>query len=319
MNFLPVPTKRYSWITALLLATILFLIYYPCLYPFLLEVYKTQFNDGTFLIRQNDEDVRLKPLTIKASVPRYVYQSERIWMYIGVENRGDQAMKVTLYLPLATLSDTILLPSLINDDIYEAAVTMKIKPHSTLVSRIPLVYQANIFKIESIWLQADIIENGEIISLSAVERKSPRGELVPEVNPGEAMKHSFLENILLPPWSNSFLIVMAAFSSYLAQNKMDFKKKENDSICTSYESNPDNEPVIFTADWWKCLGSNIVWAVIVLAVVTLIITMMFNLIALIAVIICGLGAFGFIRIVKHDKEDETSLSEKFENLKRRKP
>ncbi len=238
MNNLPIPKLRASWLSALFLTAVLFYAYYTVLYGLVLHEYRGQFRDVTYLSLKS-EDARLRDLKITAHIPKYIYSVEPIWVFITVQNTGNQTFLDTdIDLNFSLTSSMLLLPSTFSEDKdapYKTNVEIKeIGPGSIVSGRIPLIVQSGI-DIKSIWIHTNIKEEREGPVVAAQSERYPQSKPIPKENPWRALQHSFIQNILLPPWSNGLIFALVMFSSYLAHNNLYGRNDELEPDIWSYE------------------------------------------------------------------------------------
>jgi hypothetical protein len=257
---------RSSWISALILVLVLFPAYYIYIYATILKVYESQFDERTYILSSPTTDASLNDLEITARIPRYVYPAEKIWVYIRVENKGFRTISdASLYLTLNPPTESILLPSIsTQDDKYVAKIFLgNVERESTVIVRIPLLVQDDT-DIGSVWLQRSILEsNGQLSIQDPVEWISSGITLTLRINTAQAIKHSFIESILLPPWSNGTIAVLAMLASYLGCDNHGRKKAT--AIKSAADKNIENEPNVFTLEMTKMVWENLAKSIIILS------------------------------------------------------
>ncbi len=247
MNDLPVPKIRASWVSAVILTCISFLVYYLFFFDRILESYQKQFFNETVTLE--DENVNLE---ITAHIPRYVYSSNAVWAYIDVRNLGQTSLSnVNIYLntDVTDRSYTYMLPEIYEDedDIYNTGIEFKTIQQSEITSgRLRFLSQSQAINIKGV-----IVTVGESdpVSLNF-------GAIQPIRWNSWALKHSFFENILLPPWSNGLIFALSLFSAYLVHKKEKMTSDNSQSQENSRKED-DDEQDILTDEWFKSVGNNL--------------------------------------------------------------
>lgn len=290
MNNLPIPKLRASWLSALVLTAVLFHVYYTFLYGLVLQEYTNQFRDVTYLSSKS-EDEGLRDLKITAHIPKYIYSVEPIWVFITVQNTGPQTFLDTkIDLNVSLTSSMLLLPSTFSEDKdepYKTNIEIKeIGPGSIVFGRIPLIVQSGI-DIKSIWIHTGIKgehENEKPINPVQSER-FPQSKPIPTEHPWRALQHSFIQNILLPPWSNGLIFALVLFSSYLAHDRKFGKDDEDEPDIWSRE---------MLVSFWHHLGRTII---ILYVFLILILIISFGWVKSIALAILPLLILAFLLVV----------------------
>lgn len=236
MESFPIPKLRSSWTAALILTLIIFLLYYVFAFNRLLQLYRSQFDSIFFGQNQSQ-------LKVLAFIPRYYNSSESAWAYINVQNNSnDPIYDLEVYLIANSDESTLLLPNLYNENVYSSGSTLTvIEPHSIATARIPFITQGDAIINKVILIQKNDKTRKEL------ERQSPTEYIQPNKSPLRALQHSFLETILLPPWSNTFILALVVFSAYLVRNR---KEEELNN------EEPD-EPKTLTPAWWIWVWNDI--------------------------------------------------------------
>lgn len=253
MDNLPIPKIRSSWVSALLITIATFALYYLMFFDVLFEVYENQFTTVYFEQSQHQVDVW-------ASVPRYYNSSDPAWVYLYVKNKSDEPIyDLEVYMVVeASDSNTLLLPNLYDDKVYSSGASFEVlAPNYVTTARISFVAQE-----EPVVSKVLLIENGND-TREELDGLDPT--LVVQMNKSNvrAFQHSFLENILLPPWSNGFILALVLFSVYLVRLGDDKDKK--------------SEPSLFGREWWDLVWETSKKSVFVLLII-IIITMLFLLV-----------------------------------------
>ncbi len=225
MDNLPIPNMRSSWVTALINAVIVFFFYYLILFGFLLNEYRRHFKDGQF--QESKEQ-----LVVWVDVPRYFYAAGPATVHIHVKNESRNLYSdVKIYLITDTNSPTLLLPSVFNANVYSSLVEFPvIEPLSTATGRTTFITQSNT-SITSVLLK---VGEEEAQQLSAIP------EITFVQSAPKALQIDFLEHVLLPPWSNGFILALILLSTFLVRTDKEEK----------------TEPVVFEPDQRIKLSSN---------------------------------------------------------------
>jgi len=239
MDNLPFPRLRSSWMSAIILAIFLFLIYYLFLFQSLLNVYEKQFLPISYPHESAiNKSEALASLDIKARIPRYIYSAGTVPIYISVTNRADKPIKnLGIYLVYDNKNDDkipLLLPNIYNKDMLNSGIVFdEVAPGSTVTGRLSLIAQTSVK-----------IANVSIVAGSEYEERQPSGDITSlTIWNWKTLQRNFIETILLPPWSNGFILTLALFASYLSQSK-------------GCESKEDDKSEFSTPEWWECVWNN---------------------------------------------------------------
>lgn len=236
MESLPIPKLRSSWVAALILTLIIFLLYYLFAFNYLLNLYRSQFESIFF--EQNQSDIK-----VIAFVPKYYNPSELTWAHLNIHNNSNNPIyDLEVYLVAQSDENTLLLPNLYGDNVYSSGNTFTvIEPHSVATARIPFITQGDAAINKVILIQKNDYAREEL------ERQSPLEYVQPNRSAWKTIQHSFLETILLPPWSNTFILALVLFSTYLVRNRSEEELNTPE---------PD-EPRTFTYQWWYWVKQDI--------------------------------------------------------------
>ncbi|MBI3173208.1 MAG: hypothetical protein HYZ25_05780 [Chloroflexi bacterium] len=236
MDNLPIPQLRSSWSAALVHLITVFLLYYLLMFDYLLGLYGEQFVNIPFEKEHS--------LQVWARVPRYSYSSGPSSLFIHAQNESDKTLNdVEIFLITTTPSNNppLLLPNLYDNKVYVSGVEFPaIEPHSIATGRMSFIAQTKT-RVTGIILRIGGVEE---VSLNA-----KKTFFIEESNP-KSLQHSFLEIILLPPWSNGFILALVLLSTFLIHNKME----------------EEEENKIFSSGWWTQFGHDY-WASLILLVV----------------------------------------------------
>ena len=211
MDNLPFPRNRSGWIAAIILAILLFLFYYLVIFQGLLNIYEKQFLPVSYPHDRAINNESLALIDINARVPKYVYSAGAVPIYISVTNNN--ADKTIKNLGVYLVSDDkfpLLLPNLYNKDTLSTGIVFdEIAPRSTVTGRLSFITQTT-----------TKISNVSIVAGSEHEERQPSGDITSlTIWNWKTLQYSFIETILLPPWSNGFILALALFASYLSQSK----------------------------------------------------------------------------------------------------
>lgn len=225
MDNLPIPNMRSSWVSALINTIIAFFLYYVFAFGWLLNEYKDHFVSGSF--EESKEN-----LIVWVDVPRYFYPAGPATIHIHIKNQNLTTLKnVKAYLVTRPdpESSTLLIPNVFNSNVYSSEVEFQIiEPLSTAVGRISFVTQSNT-SITSVLL---VVDEGEPQQLSAIS------EMRFAESSAKALQTDFLEHILLPPWSNGFILSLVLLSTFLIRTDVE-QKTESSIFSSDYVLNPE--------------------------------------------------------------------------------
>ena len=214
MDNLPIPNMRSSWVAALINTIFMFLIYYLCLFGTLLKEYRDHFDhDRSF-------DKSAEQLAIWVDVPRYFYAAGPATVHVHVKNESKKPyndVKVYLITRADPKVPTLLIPNVFNADVYSSLVEFPIiEPLSTANGRVSFITQANT-SITSVLLKVGDDEPQQLFA----EAEIPFVESGPR-----ALQIDFLEHVLLPPWSNGFILTLILLSTFLIRTDKEAKDEE---------------------------------------------------------------------------------------------
>ncbi len=214
MDNLPIPNMRSSWVAALINTIFMFLIYYLCLFGPLLKEYRDHFDhDRSF-------DKSAEQLAVWVDVPRYFYAAGPATVHIHVKNETKKPfndVKVYLITRADPKVPTLLIPNVFNADVYSSLVEFPIiEPLSTANGRVSFITQANT-SITSVLLKVGDDEPQQLFA----EAEIPFVESGPK-----ALQIDFLEHVLLPPWSNGFILTLILLSTFLIRTDREEKDEE---------------------------------------------------------------------------------------------
>jgi len=208
MSELPVPKSKSGWTIAVFYSLILFLIYYLVVFENLLGYYNEQNHVIPYRSQQN--------LKIVVKAPKQLYDAEPSWLYISVTNNKDKAIyDVNVDVNMVSNNAVLVPPSIYSEEIYDTDLKFKvIEAHATAMGRTRIIAQENL-SVGSVFLS--FADGQSETSNKPLEFKP--AVTVPPLKPNSSagLRRSFVEAILLPPWSNTFIFALVLFSVYLAE------------------------------------------------------------------------------------------------------
>lgn len=221
----------------------------------MLDVYNDQFYSASYphdkaivSIAENSKDkMILESIKVNARIPRYIYSSGTLPIFISVTNNGNEIINdLGVYFVSDNMFPLILKNQYNNEILCTGMVFDEVAPHSTVIGRLSLVTQTN-----------TTIGNVSIVVGESHEERQPEGNVARLIGwSWKTLQHSFIELILLPPWSNGVILALALFASYLSPSK-------------DCGTNEDDEPEPFKSDWWKCVWDNLkgsAWILLVMII-----------------------------------------------------
>jgi len=220
MDWLPVPRTKQGWLTAVVLAFCTFLLYYLLLFRVLQAFYEgalyTAKPGETVSVNCGEHQDVLRQLKIRVSSPRYTAPFGTRWFFATIYNNSQQPIEdVKLWIELQPSkseeeAELWILPSLFGDSppfVEKSLYISRMEPHSTTSGRF-LLYATSNAKVV-VWLH---IYDNCIAQVNA--------ELPPiTINLPKYLAHSFVENILLPPWSNGVIIGIVLLVCYITERR----------------------------------------------------------------------------------------------------
>lgn len=236
MDTLPIPKLRASWVAALIVAIFMFIAYYIFAFQALIQLYRSQYYEVQFEDKQSN-------INITAFIPKYYSPSEPIWAYLTVQNNSDMPI-YDIEVSLISSSDepTLLLPKLYNEETFNSVARFNIiESHSTSTARISFITQSDPL-IEKVLLTKI---NADQNARKELERQKSATVVKPSKFGWRTLQHSFLETILLPPWSNGFILALVLFSVYIVRRRKEEDGKEF------------HEPKTFSWRWWVWVWKDI--------------------------------------------------------------
>jgi hypothetical protein len=227
MDWLPVPRTKQGWIAAVALAFCAFLLYYLLLFRVLQEFYEgalyTAKSGKIVPVNCEEHQEVLQQLKIRVSSPRYTAPFGTRWFFATIYNNSQQPIKdVKLWIELQPSkseqeqeAELWILPSLFGDSplVEKSLYISQMEPGSTISGRF-LLYATSDAKV-IVWLH---IYNNCIAQVNA-------GLPPITINLPKYLAHSFVENILLPPWSNGVIIGIVLLACYIMEGRENEKNR----------------------------------------------------------------------------------------------
>jgi len=228
MNFqISDPKKHRSWLFALIMIAVLFGIYYTYFFPALEKIYIEKFWTSKMVCDQ--EKGKFDKLYIKIQVPRWINTSVSRKIPVTIVNRTSKEISV----------DFVLYPREEEDSYKNLLVYRKWDDSeagnysSNEIRDLPLYHgaTAKMLFFTQLMKDSDDIEINHQFRLAGTitvddEDKPCYFQLRTQpirYNPGKAFIDSFINIILMPPWSNTFLIPIAIFLTVFFEKKKMFQ------------------------------------------------------------------------------------------------
>lgn len=224
MDGLPFPTRRTSWFAGIVLAMIFYSLYYGVIFQPLLKSYSEYFDSSSFTESKDK-------LAVWVQVPRYYFNAGPSTIYIHVKNESDSVFQDVKIILLATSESetTLLLPNIYDANIYSSSVELPIvESHAIATGRISFITQSKT-TITGILLQI----GGEVPENLPAIPDIPLGK-----SSTKALQLEVLEHLLLPPWSNIFILVFVLFSIFLIHSEKEDSKEEPELFAPPGKFNP---------------------------------------------------------------------------------
>jgi len=192
-----IPTSSRGWTCAILLSLTLFSIYYFCMFPELHSFYFGR-EPGSFALYSSVSNSNAcGPLKVRVDSPRQIAPFIKRWVYLTLTNRISEPITLTASLVITPTSGWYM-PFLFESSNIEASSFSPLAPYATAHGQIPL-FSSN---LDTLTLSLHVIYiQGNQPQECSIEIAQP-----PNINPRRTLIHSFVEQILLPPWSNWFLV-----------------------------------------------------------------------------------------------------------------
>lgn len=220
----PIPKTRTGWIAAGLLVVVAFLAYYLWMFPILLGFYESALHTTEPTIEAwepenccEEELEALGNVTVRVNSPYHIASFGRRWVYVTLWNQGENPLEDTeFWLELSPEGDPEAIESWALPFLFGGSSLVQrsihfgqIDPHAAVSGRIPVFATRDV----EVTMQMRL---GDCIAQALVDEDSHL-EVFLKHNRKRFLAHSLVETILLPPWSNGFLVVAAFIVSCLAE------------------------------------------------------------------------------------------------------
>lgn len=232
----PLPERRAGWFAWLVTLMLVFLIYYGVLFDNFLRYYEKYFVPGSF-IKSADG------LIVSIESPRYYFSAGPTSVYVYINNTSPKYFEkvlVTLETKAEDEKRTLPLVNVYGEAVNTGSVEFPfVQALSTSTGRISLLIQSRT-RISAVHLK---------VGDQAPERLSPSSNFIFIEKDVQAFQLEILEHVLLPPWSNVFLIILATFSSYLAESAQKQEDEHHMPLKSNFRLN---------LAWWRAFGQDLV-------------------------------------------------------------
>ncbi len=203
MGKVPIPETVKGWAVAALITVLAFAGYYLYYFQSVNDFYYGRLYRAEPLPRMADIQIRL-------NAPRYFAIFGTRWVYFTLQNRGETTKEVWVSLSLEGKEDSAIhdwnLPFLFGTSaLIQRSLHIELPPNGSVSGRLP------------IFGRGDLIAT---LQVAGVNEKFPsKKTFLILQNPGRSLAHSFVEQILLPPWSNGFLLFAVFVICTLVENR----------------------------------------------------------------------------------------------------
>ncbi|MBK6647471.1 MAG: hypothetical protein IPG44_17285 [Anaerolineales bacterium] len=238
-SILPLPKTKNGWIAGLTLAIVMFLVYYiPFLNKSFYELLRETYLDSHVFVKfelSSDSvasaDGKLQSLNIYADIPNYAGTIGTQPLYIRIKypcgnSERLENLRVSLYSGKeASFSRLLLLPGFVaeSNDAFVNSVTIdEIVPCEEYLVRMSFIPPAEDYDIGELRLLIST-ENGS-------EDRTPQKSGATTSDIKSTVIMIVLAQLLLPPWSNGFILFLALFASYLFEHASKDESNENISL-----------------------------------------------------------------------------------------
>ncbi len=195
----PIPRTLRGWIVTVLVLVLMFIAYYGFLFPYLERFYRG------FLYTQPPQE--MGDLTLRVDAPDYIAPFGQRWLYFTIRNDADRPMSdiwigLEVQQPGEQTVEGWVFPFLFRDSLLlDRPIYIKqIQPGLSVSGRIPL--WGSTYLSASPTLSATVIVTGPEVAGTGTSLP-----LSVKANSYRYLAHSFIEQILLPPWSNGFIAI----------------------------------------------------------------------------------------------------------------
>lgn len=216
MNRITFIETRAGWVVALLLTGLAFYYYYfSDGYKKLYDYYKDSIYSVPYvaLTPASFPDFRIKIL-----IPYHISNLTQRWIFFTITNGGDNYYEDLVVWAELLKEDgeehatPLLLPTYTTAEEFDNYLFIgNLAPHSSVTGRIPLYarYEDEDKKVEPhVWIgaiQSNVSEELQF-EFPAINVKTP-----------EAIKHTLVETLLLPPWSNGVIPAVVLLACWLVE------------------------------------------------------------------------------------------------------
>ncbi len=202
---LPIPKTLRGWVISVSVLILIFIAYYGFLFNYLERFYR-----GFLYTKKISEQTSEYPLnlTLRVDAPDYIAPFGQRWLYFTIRNESNRpASDLWIGVEIQPQGEQTLegwcFPFLFRDSLLlERSLHIeRLQPHTSVSGRLPLW--------GSTCVSSSLLVTVTITDSETAEVRTPVTFPV-KVNVYRYLAHSFIEQILLPPWSNG-LIVVAVF------------------------------------------------------------------------------------------------------------
>jgi hypothetical protein len=210
MSGIPFPKSRSGWFAATVLIIIVFCWYYGCAYEKLDRYYQGLFS------KPNTGEI--DEWAVNAIIPLYGSSSTPGWIYGNITNNQETERKATISIEF-TSEDIILIPSMyhVGDDqsgIFLRSFSTTVPSKGTVDWRLRFGGSNNV----SPNCQTIVKLNGKVVDFH-------EGISCPTQANLSAIRRSIIENLFLPPWSNTIIPFVVLFICFLWERPQDVDEK----------------------------------------------------------------------------------------------
>jgi hypothetical protein len=225
MKGLPLPKERLGWLLGLVLIFLFFEAYYASpgfLYEKLENAYYENFYRGDPV-----KDEKITSLQMEVRLPQYIASLVEREVLVTFRNVTSQELTdINFIIVGQTVEEpkeniALITKTLPSDEATADASVISIEvipPYSTIT--------------RSIWIKVPPGQKGEVqmqfhLMMEGIDTASPvfiDGQTVVEINSSKTITQSFVQALLLPPWSNGLLPILALFWAWYGEQIFDNKK-----------------------------------------------------------------------------------------------
>jgi hypothetical protein len=233
---LPIPTSLRGWACAIVLLLILFISYYLYVFPILHDFYFGQESGSPTLYSTDssgpspDGPPKCGPLRMRVDSPRQIAPFSKRWVYLTVSNTISMPIDVTASLVISPSSGWYMPFLFVGSSNIETLSFSPLAPYATAHGQIPLFSSDPISPALSIHIVYIYEDQPQECSIPVAQP--------PLYNPRRSLVHSFIEQILLPPWSNWFLAALGLIIPAL----VDSREREEKKPPSGEENPPEKRP-----------------------------------------------------------------------------